>query len=89
MKTSHFSSAPPDTFSDVEQYRDCPRCNGTVVRVRRRAIDRLLSHFRTVYRYQCLSLHCRWRGNLRPDRGRREKRGGQAGKALNSPPASM
>ena len=58
----HIAAIDRDT-----QHRACPRCKGTAVRIRRRAIDRLVSHFTTVYRYQCLSLHCGWIGNLRPD----------------------
>lgn len=68
VNTSYFSSAPHVVPADRDtQYRACPRCKGTAVRIRRRSIDRFISHFRTVHRYQCLSLHCGWKGNLRPD----------------------
>jgi hypothetical protein len=32
--------------------------------VRRRPIDRLLSLFRPMQRYQCMALECEWQGNL-------------------------
>lgn len=71
MNTSYISSAPHVAAAGRgTPYRTCPRCQGKAVRIRRRSIDRFMSHFRTVYRYQCLSLHCGWKGNLRPDNTR-------------------
>lgn len=68
MNTSYISSATHvDPAAGFSHHRACPRCNGTAVRIRRRSFDRFISHFRTVHRYQCLSLHCGWKGNLRPE----------------------
>jgi len=44
--------------------RHCPRCQGAVVRIRRRAIDRLVSLFSARHRYRCQSIGCGWEGNL-------------------------
>lgn len=46
--------------------RVCPHCNGPVIRVRRRFIDRLLSLFLPVQRYRCRmkGWGCDWEGNL-------------------------
>lgn len=40
----------------------CPLCGEVVARIRRRAIDRLVSLIRPVHRYRC---RCGWEGNLR------------------------
>jgi len=45
--------------------RTCPRCYGSVMRVRRRYIDRLISVVVPVHRYHCISPSCGWTGNLR------------------------
>ena len=44
----------------------CPRCDSRLVRIKRRARDRLKSAlFRTVHRFRCQGLlGCRWEGNL-------------------------
>jgi hypothetical protein len=34
------------------------------MRIQRRLVDRLLSLFRPMYRYQCSKLECGWQGNL-------------------------
>lgn len=34
------------------------------MRIVRRRVDRFLSFFRPVYRYQCIVLECGWQGNL-------------------------
>jgi hypothetical protein len=41
-------------------------CTGSVDRIRRRPIDRIVSLFVPVQRYRCLNLACGWEGNLRP-----------------------
>jgi len=46
--------------------RTCPKCGDAVLRVHRRIIDHIYSLYRPVYRYQCTSLECAWRGNLPP-----------------------
>jgi hypothetical protein len=43
----------------------CPRCAGYLLRIRRRRIDRLMSIFKPVQRYQCQHYSCRWKGNIR------------------------
>jgi hypothetical protein len=43
----------------------CPRCAGSVERVRRRLIDRIVSVFVPVRRYRCRNDACSWEGNLR------------------------
>ncbi len=43
----------------------CPLCAGYAVRIRRRYIDRIISLFNTVHRYQCQEYKCRWKGNIR------------------------
>jgi hypothetical protein len=47
----------------------CPRCGGTVQRIRRRWIDRVLSVFARLRRYRCHSPLCGWEGNLRERQG--------------------
>jgi predicted RNA-binding Zn-ribbon protein involved in translation (DUF1610 family) len=41
----------------------CPRCGGSVQRIRRRWIDRMLSAFAPLRRYRCHSPRCGWEGN--------------------------
>jgi hypothetical protein len=48
--------------------RPCPRCNQPLLRVRRRVKDRLLSIVVTMYRYECESPMCKWKGLLRRPR---------------------
>jgi predicted RNA-binding Zn-ribbon protein involved in translation (DUF1610 family) len=42
----------------------CPECSEQVHRVRRRFIDRVISLFKPVQRYRCLSPSCGWEGNM-------------------------
>ena len=51
----------------------CPRCAGNLIRIRRRVIDRLLSLFVPVRRYECPNSFCGWKGNLRVRSGVAEK----------------
>ena len=46
----------------------CPRCDGDLIRIRRRPIDRLISLFVSVRRFRCVTLGCNWEGNMRKDR---------------------
>jgi hypothetical protein len=46
----------------------CPRCHAPVLRIHRRPIDRLVSLFSPLYRYQCTALECEWTGNLPRER---------------------
>lgn len=43
----------------------CPRCDGDLIRIRRRLVDRLISVFVPVRRFRCVYLGCFWEGNLR------------------------
>jgi len=52
----------------VAQGPRCPRCEGPVIRVRRRFVDRLLSRFVPLRRYRCPRFGCSWEGNLRDER---------------------
>lgn len=58
-----------NSFGHVRRAQ-CPWCQGTVERIHRRFIDRLMSPILPRYRYRCLSLGCDWEGNL-PVRGTR------------------
>jgi hypothetical protein len=43
----------------------CPRCAAHLIRVRRRVVDRLLSLFVPVHRYECSHYCCGWKGSIR------------------------
>lgn len=66
----------PDTASgernaerdDTPPERICPRCNGVVLRVRRRLRDRILALIVPVRRYRCRDLGCCWEGLMRAQR---------------------
>ena len=61
---------------DVKEQAEfkCPRCDGDLIRIRRRLVDRMVSLFTPVRRFRCVSLGCTWEGNLRGSRG-----GGESG----------
>ena len=44
--------------------RQCPLCQGYLIRTPRRAVDRLFSLFKPVLRYRCQRFSCQWNGNL-------------------------
>jgi hypothetical protein len=44
----------------------CPRCQGTIIRVRRRTLDRLINLVLTRHRYRCTAVGCGWEGRIRP-----------------------
>ena len=46
----------------------CPRCDGAVIRMPRRFVDRLVSIVVPVHRFRCRSFGCNWEGNLREKR---------------------
>jgi hypothetical protein len=46
----------------------CPRCRGGVVRIRRRAFDRLVSLVSPRQRFRCAAFGCGWEGTLRVKR---------------------
>lgn len=45
----------------------CPLCGEHAKRIHRRFIDRLISIFTPVQRYQCQNFSCSWKGNIRVD----------------------
>lgn len=46
----------------------CPRCSGSLIRIRRRVVDRILCFFTPVWRYRCSGDNgnpaCAWQGNI-------------------------
>ena len=44
---------------------NCPHCQGDMMRVHRRPIDRALRWFTPAQRYRCLGFSCQWEGNIR------------------------
>jgi hypothetical protein len=42
----------------------CPRCQGALIRIRRRPIDRLISLISPRRRYRCVAIGCGWEGAL-------------------------
>ncbi|MFN2328549.1 MAG: diguanylate cyclase domain-containing protein [Chromatocurvus sp.] len=46
----------------------CPRCKGSLVRIRRRIVDRIICLFTLVWRYRCIGDNgnpaCAWQGNI-------------------------
>jgi len=46
----------------------CPRCQGSLVRVRRRLLDRIISLVSPRHRYRCVAIGCGWEGTLRRKR---------------------
>lgn len=57
---------PRDTKKHPMNEPHCPYCNGPVIRIRRRFVDRVLSVFMPVQRYRChmKGWGCDWEGNL-------------------------
>lgn len=53
---------------EAKRKMSCPRCGGSIYRIRRRFVDRVISLFTAVRRYRCTDCDCRWEGNLRPER---------------------
>ncbi len=56
---------PPRRTENPRSSLVCPLCAERLTRVRRRLIDRLLSQFVPIQRYQCENFSCKWVGNLR------------------------
>jgi hypothetical protein len=52
----------PTGYGRISEH--CPRCQGAVVRVPRRVIDRVVSLISPRHRYRCQSIGCGWEGNL-------------------------
>lgn len=66
MQTRSTTSLSPDEHRIVT--RDCPMCRRTLVRERRRTVDRLYSLFQPVRRYRCQNFACQWMGNFAADK---------------------
>ena len=64
MKPPAPETRPHDDAGSVAE-RVCPVCAAPVMRIHRRAADRLLSLFVLVHRYRCLGFSCGWEGTLR------------------------
>ena len=45
----------------------CPLCDGLLMRIPRRPIDRFTSIFGEHHRFRCERFSCQWEGNLRAD----------------------
>jgi len=56
----------PVTSSPQPRYPACPACGGTLARIPRRLIDRIVSLVVLRHRYRCLAMGCGWEGNLPP-----------------------
>ena len=67
LMTKEASDAP------IASEHFCPRCAGNLIRIRRRVVDRQLSIFVSVRRYECPNSFCVWKGNLRVRSGAAEK----------------
>jgi hypothetical protein len=56
---------PSPGYGKAEQGLRCPRCEGALIRIRRRPIDRFVSLVLPRRRYRCLAIGCGWEGTLR------------------------
>lgn len=45
----------------------CPSCGRSIVRIRRRRLDRMRGLFMPVWRFACSDADCPWTGTLRRD----------------------
>jgi hypothetical protein len=59
------SDYSPACGSKAEGGIHCPHCGGAVVRIRRLAVDRLLSLVSPRHRFRCAAFGCGWEGTLR------------------------
>ena len=60
----YYNSRSPD--------RECPRCAGSVVRIKRNCLDRMISGLLfPVHRYRCEQLGCNWEGRLKAEQDQR------------------
>ena len=58
MRGRYYHSRSPD--------QQCPQCNGSVARIKRRWLDRFISAVLVpVHRYRCEQLGCNWKGRLK------------------------
>lgn len=64
MLGCYYNSRSPD--------RECPRCAGSVVRIKRVWLDRIISALLfPVHRYRCEQLGCNWEGRLKAEQAQR------------------
>jgi hypothetical protein len=42
----------------------CPQCGGSVSRIPRRGLDRMLGMLVSIRRFRCMGFGCQWEGNL-------------------------
>jgi len=68
INDTDMAEAPPVYGSKACEGARCPRCNGGVVRIRRRAFDRLVSLVSPRHRFRCAAFGCGWEGTLRVKR---------------------
>jgi hypothetical protein len=59
---------PSHYGKSTERDLHCPRCQGGLVRIRRRPVDRLVSVILPRRRYRCVAIGCGWEGTLRAER---------------------
>jgi hypothetical protein len=59
---------PSPGYGKTEQEFHCPRCQGALVRIRRRPIDRFVSLILPRRRYRCMAIGCGWEGTFRAPR---------------------
>lgn len=57
------SAVTGGTRKTTSKYQ-CPRCTGSVSRIKRRTLDLLISNFSPVYRFRCHCYDCGWEGRL-------------------------
>lgn len=67
---AYHDSAHTDTDTDTgtdTDYRKlaCPQCGLALIRIQRRAIDRIISLFSPVQRFRCRNHSCQWQGNIK------------------------
>jgi hypothetical protein len=56
----------PSYYYHGDMFHACPACGGSVLRIKRRRRDRILSAvIGPIYRFRCEALGCTWEGNLR------------------------
>lgn len=64
MLGDYYNSRSPD--------RECPRCAGSVVRIKRVWMDRMTNALLfPVHRYRCEQLGCNWEGRLKAEQDQR------------------
>ena len=66
---THVSNFSPQASAfEADAQQSCPECQGAVLRIWRRPVDRLSAFLMPTRRYRCQSFQCQWEGNLRQNR---------------------